>query len=103
MFFTLRCVFWLGIVFIAIHHYDPDARFLRHAAVAHAPAAASATASAARALERTCLRTPRACAKLETKAGRALSAALVLAAELPSAQSLQPADFRPPWRGARLR
>lgn len=98
MFFTLRCVFWLGIVFVAIHHRTPEADARFFASQASQPATTSATAS--QAFETICLRLPRLCARMAKGAGGALSTTIrVAAADSASAQSLRGADFQAPWRG----
>lgn len=101
MFFTLRCTFWLGVVFIAIHHNAPDSEFSPDRAVARRVPAISA--SLARAAAKSCSRAPRSCAELEKNAEGFVSSAIEVAAKRPSAQSLRAADLEPPWRGAALR
>jgi len=89
MFFILRCIFWLSVVFIAIHHNGLDLRSPGERTAARTPNRAEA--ASLRALRRSCASLPHTCEWIGRTSVRIASA--------PSAQSLLPSDFAPPWRG----
>lgn len=86
MFFLLRCIFWLGLVF---SHLPWDGEALRQEL---SGPAASVGAAAADKVQSLCLKDPAACAKHAHEVGRALGVGA-------SQNSLLPGDLAPVWKG----
>ncbi|MDB5545361.1 MAG: hypothetical protein JWO64_2510 [Hyphomicrobiales bacterium] len=84
MFFLIRCIFWLGIVFMALPW---DSAGLRADISGQAEQAARALAAQAQAI---CVKDPIACAAQAISLGKGAAH---------SQHNLQPGDFVPAWRG----
>lgn len=87
MFFLFRCIFWLGIVFMALPW---DSAGLRADISGQSEQAARALAAQAQAI---CVKDPIACAAQAISLGKGAGASH-------SQNNLQPGDFVPAWRGA---
>jgi hypothetical protein len=85
MFFLVRCIFWLGLVFMALPW---DGVSLRADISGQAEQAARALAAQAQAI---CMKDPIACAAQAMSLGRNDGSH--------SQHNLQPGDFTPAWRG----
>jgi hypothetical protein len=86
MFFLVRCVFWLGIVFMALPW---DGATLHADLSGQAEHAARALAAQAQAI---CVKDPIACAAQAISLGKGVEGSQ-------SQHNLQPGDLAPAWRG----
>ena len=86
MYFLIRCVFWLGLVFMALPW---DGASLRADLSSGTEEATRLVAREAQAL---CARDPIGCASKAISAGNVFEAA-------PSQNTLRPTDLAPAWRG----
>ena len=89
MFFLIRCLFWLGLVFVALPW---DGASLRADISGQADQATRALAAQAQAM---CAKDPIGCATQAISLGKAFD----LAAAAPSQTTLQATDLAPGWRG----
>jgi hypothetical protein len=90
MFFLLRCVFWLGLVYLAMAR---DAGALPE--ISFPPQ--QAVLASAQTLESVCARAPTVCAEAVRRAGALGGRAAEARGR--SVQTLRAADLETPWRG----
>ena len=86
MFFLVRCIFWLGVLFMALPW---DGASVRADLSEHAE---QATRAIAREAQEVCAKDPIGCAAQAMAIGKAFDAA-------PSQNTLKPADVVHGWRG----
>lgn len=91
MFFILRCLFWLGLVYLAL----PLSGLDWHAEMSGAQQAAQEAAGEH--VKDWCLKDPATCAKNAAEAADLLG--LIPSQKGTSQNTLQPGDLKPIWRG----
>ncbi len=93
MFFLIRCIFWLGLVFVALPWNGEE---VGSALADQAEEIGRAATDKAQAL---CLKDPVACANHAATAARLLGGTTPTSASA-SQNTLLPSDLAPAWRGA---
>ena len=94
MFFVLRCLFWLGLVFLALPLSGMDWHKDLHADLSGVQKAAEEAATER--VKDWCLKDPATCAKNAAEAADLLG---LIPQKGGSQNTLQPADLKPVWRG----
>jgi hypothetical protein len=92
MFFLLRCLFWLSLVYMALPWDGEDLR------ANLATQAQQASRVVAREVQDICVRDPIGCATQAIALGKSFDIA-ALATAAASQNTLRPADLAPAWRG----